>query len=88
MFISTLYEHLSHSTDHIYYSCEPAGSYSEIENDFECNSVRLVFGLYLQDESYSKDHAGYTADPEPNQKQQLPARGFHYKHLCNGNTHL
>lgn len=45
------------------------------------------YGPYLQAESYSEGQAGYTADPEPNQKQQFPARGFHYKHLCNGKTH-
>lgn len=45
------------------------------------------YGLYLQAESYSEDHTGCTADSEPNQKQQLPARGFHYEYLCNGITH-
>lgn len=47
----------------------------------------LSYGLYLQAESYCKDHTGCTADPKPNQKQQLSARGFHYKHLCNCKTH-
>lgn len=57
-----------------------AGTYCEIENNFEYYTGRLV--LYLQSESYSKDHTGDTADPEPNQKKKLPARRFHYKHLC------